>query len=135
MKAFDYDAVTYDCAVYCVGCLPAGVNVNSDEVHPVFADSEWDTAPVCDACGEVHDYVTLLGKVEYRAWSIVEGAIDEDETFDDAATRDAYAATLADTIRSEGCKDWQVYVANVTAGCAVGEWAGEESICQYSSEG
>lgn len=60
MKSFDYEAVTYDGAVYCVECLPDGVTMNSDEVSPIFADSEWDSAPVCDACGAEHDYVTVL---------------------------------------------------------------------------
>lgn len=68
MKSFDFDAVVYDGAVYCVECLPQApdgyehqqVTVDSEEVSPIFADSEWDTAPVCDACGTVHDYMTIL---------------------------------------------------------------------------
>lgn len=134
MKAWDYDAVTYDGAVYCVGCLPKGVNVNSDDVHPIFASDEWDyPGATCDVCGETHDYMGLVGKTEYRVWSIVDGAIDEDETFDDATTRDAYATSLADTLRSERIADWQVYVANVTSGCAVGEWADETAERRFTS--
>jgi len=60
MKAYDFDAVTYDASVYCVECLPDGITVDSEDVSPIFADSEWDYAPVCDACGAVHDYVTVL---------------------------------------------------------------------------
>ena len=63
MKSFDFCAVTYGSEVYCVECLPDGVTADSEEVSPIFADSEWDCFPVCDACGEVHGYVN---KVEYR---------------------------------------------------------------------
>lgn len=62
MKAFDYDAVTYDGEVCCVECLPHGVKVNSDDVSPIFADSEWDVAPVCCECGTVHDYMNILNQ-------------------------------------------------------------------------
>lgn len=59
MRSYDYEALTYDGAVYCKGCLPAGVDPQSNEVMPVFADSEWDYYPACDKCGKVHDYVNL----------------------------------------------------------------------------
>ena len=70
MKSYDYDAVVYDGTCYCCGCLekackvPEGyehqqVTLDSDEVSPIFADSEWDGYPVCDHCGAVHDYVSL----------------------------------------------------------------------------
>jgi len=59
MKSYDYDAVTFDGEVFCCGCLPDGLTVNSADVMPVFADSEWDGYPVCANCGEVHDYVSL----------------------------------------------------------------------------
>jgi hypothetical protein len=62
MKAFDYYAVTYESEVYCVECLPRGLTVDSETVHPIFAGSEWDYVPVCDRCGCEHDYVVLLGK-------------------------------------------------------------------------
>ena len=61
MKAYDYDAVVYDSEVYCIGCLPVGVTVEDESVHPIFADSEWDYCPVCDVCGYAHDYVTVIG--------------------------------------------------------------------------
>jgi hypothetical protein len=64
MKAYDFDAVAFDCGVYCTGCLPDGVTTNDEAVHPVFADSEWDYYPVCDACGCEHDYVNLTGEGE-----------------------------------------------------------------------
>jgi len=59
MKSFDYEAVVYDCEVYCVSCLPGGVDVEGDDVSPIFADSEWDYYPVCAECGEVHNYINL----------------------------------------------------------------------------
>ena len=59
MKAYDFEAVTYDGAVYCTGCLPDGVDADSEGVYPIFADSEWDSYPVCDACGAEHDYMSL----------------------------------------------------------------------------
>jgi len=58
MKSFDFEAVVYDGAVYCVECCP--VDVESEDVAPVFADQEWDYVPVCDVCGREHDYVILL---------------------------------------------------------------------------
>src|SRR5437773_6484462 len=59
MQAYDYEALIYDGAVYCVGCLPDGVNEESTDVAPIFAASECDSYPVCDACGREHDYVSL----------------------------------------------------------------------------
>ena len=63
MKAWDFEAVVYDGSVYCVECLPAGVSVDDDTVSPIFADSEWDSAPTCDMCGEAHDYMHVMGKI------------------------------------------------------------------------
>lgn len=59
MRCDHYEALTHDGAVYCVECLPADVTEDSEEVHPVFADSEWDAYPVCDSCTRVHTYVGL----------------------------------------------------------------------------
>lgn len=64
MKAYDFDAVTYESAVYCTECLPDGVTVDDEDVSPIFADQEWDYAPTCDACGVSHDYVTILESEE-----------------------------------------------------------------------
>lgn len=69
MRSYDYDAVTYDGEVYCVECLPDGVNVEDPEVMPIFADSEWDHVPVCSVCGTEHDYVTII-REEYTATTI-----------------------------------------------------------------
>lgn len=59
MKSWEYEAVTYDGAVYCTDCLPQGVTPNSEGAYPVFADQEWDYAPSCDQCGHVHDYMVI----------------------------------------------------------------------------
>lgn len=69
MKSFDYEAVTFDGAVYCVGkcfdAMAAGFRehqrptLESDEVSAIFADSEWDSYPVCDICHAAHEYVCL----------------------------------------------------------------------------
>ena len=60
MKCYDYDAVVYDGEIYCTECVPKGVT--EDDYYPIFADSEWETAPVCNECGFVHDYMSILGK-------------------------------------------------------------------------
>ncbi len=48
-----YDVVGYagDGSVYCTDCAGDGA--------PIFAGSEWDYAPACDACGELLDVVVL----------------------------------------------------------------------------
>lgn len=132
MKSFDFDAVTYKGAVYCIGCLPFGVTSDDDEACPIFADSEWDHVPVCDVCGTEHDYVTVLASTEYRAWSVVNGALAEGETFATSEERDANAFELATGLMRDGTKDWQVFAADVTAGCNVGEWADETAEVRYS---
>ena len=60
MKAYEFEAVTYDGAVYCVDCLPEDVSLDDEEVCPIFASDEWDYAPVCDVCGMTHDYMNIL---------------------------------------------------------------------------
>lgn len=66
MHCSDYEAVVFAGEVFCIDCLPEeidadGVDGNGDNIcTPIFADSEWDTYPVCYHCGKVHDYVTRL---------------------------------------------------------------------------
>jgi hypothetical protein len=62
MKSYDYDAVTWYSEVYCTDCLPEKVKIDDYDVFPIFADSEWDYAPVCCMCGHVHDYVNIIGE-------------------------------------------------------------------------
>lgn len=68
MHCFDYNAVVYDGAVYCTACLPDGIDENSEEVSPIFADSECDCYPVCEHCGSEHDYVTLTSYGERQRY-------------------------------------------------------------------
>ena len=60
MKSYDCEAVVYDGEIYCVECLPSEVDIQSEDVMPIFADSEWDNYPVCCICGYEHNYVNLL---------------------------------------------------------------------------
>ena len=58
MKSWEYRAVTTeDGSVYCVTCVP---KTQEQNVYPIFADTEWDSYPVCDACRREHDYVVLI---------------------------------------------------------------------------
>jgi len=58
MNCTDYEAViTVDGEAVCLDCLKG--DPESDEFYPIFADSEWDSYPVCAYCGEVFDYVSL----------------------------------------------------------------------------
>jgi len=47
MKSYDYDAVVYEGAVYCVECLPEGVS--TDDASPIFASDELDHTPAKSA--------------------------------------------------------------------------------------
>ena len=60
MFAYDYECVLYDGDFYCVECLPAGVDDDSEEVDPIFASAELNSAPTCCVCGAEHDYMTIL---------------------------------------------------------------------------
>ncbi len=60
MKAWDYECVGYEGSIYCVGCLPDGVDILCGNVNPIFASSEWDSYPVCCVCGHEHNYVGLI---------------------------------------------------------------------------
>ena len=62
MQAFDFYAVVYCGEVYCVEHLPEGVRVTNEDVRPIFANAEWDVAPVCYECGKEHRYMSIIGK-------------------------------------------------------------------------
>jgi hypothetical protein len=90
MQAYDYEAVVYDGAIYCLNCLPD--DATNDEVTPIFASDEV-AAPgvVCDACGVLHDYMSLIGPdVRGIAWDVeqylswAEGRLSADEFAEDA---------------------------------------------------
>jgi hypothetical protein len=54
-----FDAVAYDGAIYCLECLPPGIDSDSPDVRPVFAGDEFETPPACDVCHKRVDYVTI----------------------------------------------------------------------------
>lgn len=58
MKTYDYYAATYDGDVYCLNCLVE--SIHDPAVHPIFANSEWDSYPSCTVCGKEIDYVVLI---------------------------------------------------------------------------
>ena len=58
MKSFDYEAVAVDGEIVCLDCFDG--DVNSEDVYPIFADSEWDYVPCCSFCFCALDYVTVL---------------------------------------------------------------------------
>jgi len=58
MKAFEYDAVIFENEIYCLSCVPDDVSLKDCE--PIFADSEWQSYPVCNECEEIHTYVKIL---------------------------------------------------------------------------
>ena len=65
MKTYEYEAVVLDGdTILCTECLLVqGIQLDDERVQPIFADSEWDYAPVCEKCGMVHDYMTILCEV------------------------------------------------------------------------
>ena len=72
MKSYDFYAVIYfdehgNGDVFCVECLPPGTREGDDNVHPIFADAEMETVPVCCVCGNEHDYMTILHSVMKKA--------------------------------------------------------------------
>ena len=62
MKAWDYECVTYDGDHYCCGCLPDGMSEEDEDAQPIFASDELDGPAVCCECGEVHDYMSIIGE-------------------------------------------------------------------------
>jgi len=71
----------------------------------------------------------------FRVWAVVERVLEEDESYYDESDRDMRAEELTEELKQE-CwgREWGVWVANVTIGCSVGEWAGEEAELFASSE-
>ena len=61
MHGWDYECGAYDGDIYCVECLPEGVNHKDPDsgFYPIFATDEVDSYPVCCECGTEHDYMGL----------------------------------------------------------------------------
>lgn len=66
-----YKAVIYCGQCLCVACLPP--DHNSEDVEPIFKDTEIDSYPLCALCGELHDYMRI---------SIKEWEVNNPEAFD-----------------------------------------------------
>lgn len=58
--SYEFDAAVYNSKIYCTECLPSGINAKNEDVTPIFADSEWECAPVCCECGYEHNYINLI---------------------------------------------------------------------------
>ncbi len=64
MKSYDYNAIIINqCTVVCADCVPGGIL--EDDYTPIFADSEVSFYPVCEVCGEIHDYMNKLPDYDY----------------------------------------------------------------------
>jgi hypothetical protein len=128
MKSYDFDAVTYDGAAYCVACLPKGVDANdSDVCSAIFADSEWDSYPVCHACGRTHDYVSLTSHGRTEAW-IREYRITDDELATLRGFCEAWHGgqwTNAYAYLSSGARE-RAYDAYCELSRAVDRWTGDD---------
>jgi len=74
MKNWEYDAVIVDGSIYCVECAPC-------KGTPIFAGDEWDYAPVCEACGFAHTYMSILEPV------LDEPVLDEAESILDESVQ------------------------------------------------
>jgi len=60
MNSCEYSAVAYEHEIYCIDCLPDGIENPNRVIDPIFANTEWDVYPICCICGREHDYVVLL---------------------------------------------------------------------------
>lgn len=78
MHAYDYEAVVFDGEVFCCECCPA--DVESDDVMPIFACSEWDAYPTCANCNAAHQYVGLTTE----GWAYEHGEPCEEPEADDS---------------------------------------------------
>jgi hypothetical protein len=134
-KAWDYDAVAYDGGVYCVDCLPKGVD--DEDVTPIFATDEVDHAQVCDRCGAVHDYMNVrepdqrdasggrhaphtyslrLKRGEIEALQFLSGRYTSAKAFYDGLTpldNDADQALSREFVRGQGPYRFQIRASDV----------------------
>lgn len=72
MKSYDVIGYTADADTFCPACArewygnvdadPAPLDHEGNEVHPIFADSEWDSIPACARCGGVLDGISLTSE-------------------------------------------------------------------------
>jgi hypothetical protein len=81
MKAYDYEAVTWNSSEYCKTCLPDDAygllvdkkqrkaNPDAEVPSPIFASAELSHYPVCFVCHEKHTYMSLNS--EGRAYEMI----------------------------------------------------------------
>lgn len=72
MKAYEYEAVIFNDEIFCLECLP--VETSENNYCPIFADSEWNTYPICSECGTEHDYVNLISDKEMTYYCIMKNS-------------------------------------------------------------
>lgn len=65
MNATDIVGWTYNASAYCPECarklnIPKGFEDQEEIPSPIFACSEWDSAPSCDCCHEIIEGVTII---------------------------------------------------------------------------
>ncbi len=71
----------------------------------------------------------------YLVWANCYGCEDAFEEYDDEDERDARADQLEAQYRADKeCREWEVWVANVTPGASVSEFAGEDPVLWASSQ-
>jgi hypothetical protein len=110
MKAFDFEAVVYDGAEYCVECLPKGVSVNDEDVSPIFADESRERPAICNECAAEHDYMPLPPKLPFFLFEMREGDdndVSVSEFFVRAENEDAAWSTIETIVRAKiGDRIW-----------------------------
>ena len=61
MKCYEFECVIYNGDVVCCDCLHnMGIDEESEEVMPIFADCETSGPVFCVECGEYFDYMNII---------------------------------------------------------------------------
>jgi len=66
MKSYHFEAVVLTNKgrtlneIYCIECLPKGIGVNHERVHPIYADEEWEHQVICCKCERLHNYMNII---------------------------------------------------------------------------
>jgi len=111
MKSYDYDAVFYDGEIYCNECCP--VNLNDEDVMPIFADSEWESYPVCCECGYEHDYMNIIDE-EFKLDRSYEGFVVSSDTLKTGDLIDSFMYFL-ENVNYPGMKELEQELEDCTS--------------------